>query len=216
MNLAIRDYIIHQNKEILENAMSELKKSLDFDSTAIDHLHLALYSFQDAVITVLRSHSIKPHWMFALDNLVKSAVQEGITVLSPGMFYRFTRSFITRIHTKYPHWPITELGANLAGQDRLDNIEDDNEEMSTSGVSTVNSTKLKPKKVELKRTIDDTTELKMENIRLMQDLLESHRLYQALLKSTIDEQRLNLDVLRNFSTAVTSATNVYQRSISQG
>lgn len=84
MNLAIRDYIIHQNKEILENAMSELKKGLDFDSTAIDHLHLALYSFQDAVITVLRSHSIKPHWMFALDNLVKSAVQEGITVLSPG------------------------------------------------------------------------------------------------------------------------------------
>lgn len=84
MNLAIRDYIIHQNKEILESAMSELKKSLDFDSTAIDHLHLALYSFQDAVITVLRSHSIKPHWMFALDNLVKSAVQEGITVLSPG------------------------------------------------------------------------------------------------------------------------------------
>lgn len=84
MNLAIRDYIIHQNKDILENAMGELKKSLDFDSTAIDHLHLALYSFQDAVITVLRSHSIKPHWMFALDNLVKSAVQEGITVLSPG------------------------------------------------------------------------------------------------------------------------------------
>lgn len=26
--------------------MAQLKKSLDFDSTAIDHLHLALYSFQ--------------------------------------------------------------------------------------------------------------------------------------------------------------------------
>lgn len=214
MNLAIRDYIIHQNKEHLENAMSELKKSLDFDSTAIDHLHLALYSFQDAVITVLRSHSIKPHWMFALDNLVKSAVQEGITVLSPGKFELSTHapcSFALTVTILLP-----ELGANLAGQDRLDNIEDDNEEMSTSGVSTVNSTKLKPKKVELKRTVDETVELRMENVRLMQDLLESHKLYQALLKSTIDEQRLNLDVLRNFSTAVTSATNEYQRSISQG
>lgn len=43
---ALRDYIIDQNKETLESAMAQLKKSLDFDSTAIDHLHLALYSFQ--------------------------------------------------------------------------------------------------------------------------------------------------------------------------
>lgn len=104
----------------------------------------------------------------------------------------------------------------MAGQDRLDNIEDENEDMSTSGVSTVNSTKLKPKKNESKRTNDEAAELKVENVRLMQDLLESHKLYQALLKSTIEEQRLNLDILRNFSTAMTSATNVYQRSISQG
>lgn len=112
----------------------------------------------------------------------------------------------------------SELGANLAGDDRLDNIEDEeNEEMSTSGVSTVNSTKLKPKKGETKRTShDDNTELRMENCRLMQDLLESHKLYQALLKTTIDEQRLNLDVLRNFTTAMTTTSNVYQRSISQG
>lgn len=214
MNLAIRDYISHQNKETLENAMGALKKSLDFDSTAIDHLHLALYSFQDAVITVLRSHSIKPHWMFALDNLVKSAVQEGITVLSPGTSIALQSSVFKQLQSLF--W-VTELGANLAGQDRLDNIEDDNEEMSTSGVSTVNSTKLKPKlKIESKRTSDEAVELRVENVRLMQDLLESHKLYQALLKSTIDEQRLNLDVLRNFSTTVTSATNVYQRSISQG
>lgn len=46
MNRALREYIIEQNKEHLENAMVQLKKSLDFDPTAIDHLHLALYSFQ--------------------------------------------------------------------------------------------------------------------------------------------------------------------------
>lgn len=80
----------------------------------------------------------------------------------------------------------------------------------------MNSAKLGPKKIDPKRANDESVELKMENVRLMQDLLESHKLYQALLKSTIEEQRLNLDVLRNFSTAVTSATNVYQRSISQG
>lgn len=37
---------MEKNKDILEHAWSQLKKSLDFDSTAIDHLHLALYSFQ--------------------------------------------------------------------------------------------------------------------------------------------------------------------------
>lgn len=46
MNEALREYIIQQNKETLEHAMSELKRRLDFDPTAIDHLHLALYSFQ--------------------------------------------------------------------------------------------------------------------------------------------------------------------------
>lgn len=111
---------------------------------------------------------------------------------------------------------LIELGASLAGQDRLDAAEDDNEEMSTSGVSTVNSTKMKPQKVESHYPNDELSKLKMENVRLMQDLLESHKMYQALLKSTIDEQRLNLDLLRNFTTQLTTATSLYERSMSQG
>ncbi|XP_037046666.1 mitogen-activated protein kinase kinase kinase 15 isoform X3 [Bradysia coprophila] len=189
---ALRDYIIDQNKEILESAMAQLKKSLDFDSTAIDHLHLALYSFQDAVISVLRSHSIKPHWMFALDNLVKSSVQAAITVLSP------------------------ELGANLAGQDRLENAEEE-ETMSTSGISTVNSTKQKTKKIEHHKYInEEITGLKVENVQLLQDLLDSQRIYQNLLKSTIDEQNLNLEMLRNFTQQLSGLSLLYDRSVSQG
>lgn len=76
-------------------AIRTLKEELDFDSTAINHLHLAIYLFQTAVNEVLRMHSIKPHWMFALDNLVRNAVQAAITVLSPGKAYPLF--FITKL-----------------------------------------------------------------------------------------------------------------------
>lgn len=86
---SLRDYISEQNTGVITMAIRTLKEELDFDSNAINHLHLAIYLFQTAVNEVLRMHSIKPHWMFALDNLVRNAVQAAITVLSPGTCFFF-------------------------------------------------------------------------------------------------------------------------------
>lgn len=197
---ALRDYIIEQKKEILKKAIDQLKRMLDFDSTAIDHLHLALYSFQDAVIAVLRSHSIKPHWMFALDNLVKTSVHAGLMILSP------------------------ELGANLAGHDRPDDVEvdeDEGDELSTSGVSTVNSTKLKHSlskdlTEESGKLMEQVKILKRENTKLLNELVESQKTYQSLLKSQASDQSLFSDVLKGFMSQLSGFTRNYDRSSSFG
>lgn len=188
---ALREYIIDLKKDILEKALGQLKKDLDFDSTAIDHLHLALYSFQDAVVTVLRKHNIKPHWMFALDNLVKSAVHCGITVLSP------------------------ELGANLSGQvDAVDGDEDE-DDVSSSGVSTVNSAKavLVNRGAEKVTTCgEELNSLRQENLRLTRELIESQRQLQSFLKTAVDEQNVNVEFIRTFL----GQRPQFERCISQG
>ncbi|XP_034179583.1 apoptotic signal-regulating kinase 1 isoform X4 [Osmia lignaria lignaria] len=173
---ALRDYIAEQHHEVIVTAIRTLKEELDFDSTAINHLNLAIYLFQTAVNEVLRMHSIKPHWMFALDNLVRNAVQAAITVLSP------------------------ELGANLLGQERVQPGGQGPEEGSTSGVSTVNSVKSQKTGDSLdnkywKEYRDQMGALKMENMKLLQELIESQKSYQTLLQQILDEQRAQVNTL---------------------
>lgn len=188
---------MERQRDTLKKAISELKQLLDFDSTAIDHLHLALYTFQDAVITVLRSVSIKPHWMFALDNLVKGAVHAGLMILSP------------------------ELGANLAGHDRPDDIqeadEDDVDELSNS-VSTVDSSKAKNHAGmnEAKILMDQVHSLKEENSKLLNELLESQKSLQSVLKAQTQEHGVLTDVLKNFMQLMSKYTRTTERHNSVG
>lgn len=67
-----------------QDAIDSIKAQLDYEPSAISQVNLALYIFSDAVQPVLRQQSIKPHWIFALDNLIRNAVQAAVGILSPG------------------------------------------------------------------------------------------------------------------------------------
>ncbi|XP_069746024.1 mitogen-activated protein kinase kinase kinase 15-like isoform X2 [Narcine bancroftii] len=82
----LRDFIHFPERRVMANTISKIKLDLDFDSISINQFQLVLFGFQDAVNKVLRHHHIKPHWMFAMDNIICHAVQVAVTTLIPGFW----------------------------------------------------------------------------------------------------------------------------------
>ncbi|XP_061380138.1 mitogen-activated protein kinase kinase kinase 15 isoform X2 [Danaus plexippus] len=171
LRCALKEYIMDQNRGVIERAIITLKEDLDFDSNAINELHSAIYMFQEAVNVVLRMHSIKPHWMFALDNLVRNAVQAAITVLSP------------------------ELGANLAGQEaeRRSGPAD----ASPSALSTETSTR---DPLTLHHLRQDNHKLQQELIEsyqqyqaLLRAMLDEQKSQTLILKEIIENKNTSAD-----------------------
>jgi len=179
----LKGYIPEQSQQPLEDALSELREALDFDGAKINHLQLALYLFQDAVNLILRKHSIKPHWMFALDNLVRTAVQAAILVLSPEL----------GAHLAEPgnFGPIVNNEPPLVDQQVAVDVDHDNGGGSTSGVSTVNSGAV-PRAQGMMQNLGRVRE---ENRQLLTDLLQAQNGYQELLKQSLAEQKLHLQML---------------------
>ncbi|XP_053396174.1 mitogen-activated protein kinase kinase kinase 5-like isoform X8 [Mercenaria mercenaria] len=165
---ALTEYIRDQNSLVIKDALDEVKMKLEYDHTALMELQLALYVFQEAVSINMRLRDIQPHWMFALDNLLRNATQAAITVLSP------------------------ELGANLAG-------DADDRDMGTSGVPSTTSGKSatgvyrKSVNMEIRNQLESSED---ENLTLLQQLLEVQRAYNELLKKSITEKKLQMEVLQ--------------------
>lgn len=80
----LRDFIRSPEHRVMAATIAKLKVDLDFDSSSINQIHLILFGFQDAVNRILRNHLIRPHWMFAMDNIIRRAVQAAVTILIPG------------------------------------------------------------------------------------------------------------------------------------
>lgn len=178
----LKDYIVNENEKKLEAIISDLKQSLNYEENAINHLHLALYSFQEAVVSVLRQHLIKPHWMFALDNLVKRAVQAAVTIFSPDM----AANLATRDPSCYND---DESVHNQQHTSSTDNSQDKTDHvMQTPAASAQSSNGMVGE--------DEVSLSPSECVHVLRDIRESNRQYH---RQSLELQKQSFKILQNIS-----------------
>ncbi|XP_071955282.1 mitogen-activated protein kinase kinase kinase 15-like [Antedon mediterranea] len=183
--------IKNRESSIMQTTIAKLKEDLEFDPTAINDLHVALYLFQDAVTDNLKLHmnNIKPHWMFALDNLTRGAVQAAVTILLPDLGANLAQ------HTHSSGINSEEFEGNLGG----------NSGGATSGVSTMSSSKSTDQAdVDIHSSMYNATSrmmnqeynsLSTEYQSLVRDLIETQKRLNEAIKTQLQEHKSLLEVL---------------------
>ncbi|KAI6239936.1 Mitogen-activated protein kinase kinase kinase [Aphelenchoides fujianensis] len=81
--VGIRAFFVPKEDESLQFSLEKLQQQFAADQAAYFQLIVALYVFPNAVQPSLKMQGIKPHWMFTLDDLIRSAVQSAINILAP-------------------------------------------------------------------------------------------------------------------------------------
>ncbi|XP_040206437.1 mitogen-activated protein kinase kinase kinase 5 [Rana temporaria] len=198
--ISLREFIRSTDRKIIATTLSKLKLELDFDSHAISQIQVALFGFQDAVNAVLRNHNIKPHWMFALDSIIRKAVQTAITTLVPELRPHFS---ITSESDPADDIEVEEDHNEHATQEPSQGpsaVNDDN--VHTSGVSTLSST-MSHESQNAQRSLNmQLGRLKIESNRLLEELLQKERDFQALLRQAIEEKDHEIKRLQHRSQPI--------------
>ncbi|KAM4693410.1 mitogen-activated protein kinase kinase kinase 5 [Discoglossus pictus] len=199
---SLREFVRSTDRKIIASTLSKLKLELDFDSQAISQIQVVLFGFQDAVNKVLRNHNIKPHWMFALDSIIRKAVQTAITTLVPEL---------------RPHFSITSE-SDPADQDDIEVEEDQNDQateptiqrsgtvnedtVQTSGVSTLSSTLSHDSQAAHRSLNMQLGRLRLESNRLLEELLQKEKEFHGLLRQAIEEKDNEIKRLQHKSQPI--------------
>uniref|UniRef100_A0A8C1UQP2 mitogen-activated protein kinase kinase kinase n=1 Tax=Cyprinus carpio TaxID=7962 RepID=A0A8C1UQP2_CYPCA len=193
---SLGDFVRMADRKIIANTLSQLKLELDFDSTAISQLQVALFGFQDAVNKVLHNHNIKPHWMFALDNIIRKAVQTAIIILVPELRPHFTLASESDPAEQEDIDDDTVPQGNAAIKDIAPPIAHHDDTVATSGVSTLSST-VSHESQSAQRSISmELGRMKLETKRLLEELIEKEREYQAILQQVLEEREQEIKLLK--------------------
>ncbi|XP_058468910.1 mitogen-activated protein kinase kinase kinase 5 isoform X1 [Solea solea] len=197
--VSLADFVRMADRKIIANTLSQLKLELDFDSTAISQLQVVLFGFQDAVNKVLRNHNIKPHWMFALDNIIRKAVQTAITILVPELRPHFSLASESDAADQQDVDDVDDDGETVgrsAHQSRAPPVAAHDDTVATSGVSTLSST-VSHESHHAQRSVSmELGRMKLETNRLLEQLLEKEREYQAILQQVLEEREQEIRLLR--------------------
>ncbi|XP_016129718.1 mitogen-activated protein kinase kinase kinase 15 isoform X3 [Sinocyclocheilus grahami] len=188
----LRDFIRCPERRVMATTISKLKLDLDFDSTSINQIQLVLFGFQDSVNKVLRNHHIKPHWMFAMDNIIRRAVQAAVTILIPELQTHFG--------------PASESEGADKDADDVDEEDDGDfgsvarttqeDQALTSGVSTLSSVISHEAQRPQHPLGAQLGRLKQETSRLLEELVQKEREYQQVLRQTLQQRVHDIELIR--------------------
>ncbi|XP_068197922.1 mitogen-activated protein kinase kinase kinase 5 isoform X2 [Antennarius striatus] len=194
--VSLADFVRMADRKIIASTLSQLKLELDFDSVAISQLQVVLFGFQDAVNKVLRNHNIKPHWMFALDNIIRKAVQTAITILVPELRPHFSLASESDAADQEDVDDDCEPERNSTHRSRTTPVATHDDTVATSGVSTLSSTVSHMSQNAQHSVSMQLGRMKLETNRLLEQLLEKEREYQAILQQVLEEREQEIRILR--------------------
>ncbi|XP_045328927.1 mitogen-activated protein kinase kinase kinase 15 [Leopardus geoffroyi] len=182
----LRDFIRSPEHRVMASTISKLKMDLDFDSSSINQIHLVLFGFQDAVNKVLRNRLIRPHWMFAMDTIIRRAVQAAVSILIPELRAHFEPTSETEGEEKDP-----------------DEVEDDSPPADLPGSEghaayrgssppSAGAPEPQPQQLHHRHLSLQLGQLRQETNRLLEHLVQKEREYQNLLRQTLEQKTQEL------------------------
>ncbi|XP_043973999.1 mitogen-activated protein kinase kinase kinase 5 isoform X1 [Gambusia affinis] len=209
----LRENIRSPDRKQLATSLLELRSTLLAAAIPLNSLQTVLFNFQDAVKKVLKQQQVKPHWMFALDNLLRQAVQDAITVLLPELKLQLQLSFETEDSIPEEQSVNPDTPVVLVPDQPMAPI--DNQQAETGNENGTAARLGPPDEVLFNRNSTLSEKLKhmrVETRRLLNELNEKEREYQELLRSSVLKKQEQIDELRKTFIIEESKLNSTKRS----
>ncbi|XP_052003268.1 mitogen-activated protein kinase kinase kinase 5-like isoform X1 [Xyrauchen texanus] len=211
----LRENIRSPDKRHLTNSLLKLRSNLLNSAVPLNSLQAVLFSFHDAVKKVLRKQQIKPHWMFALDNLLRLAVQDAVTILLPELKLQLQSSFeheesspereqSTEADSEQTVTPLAKDQEEIDVIPRIKDISDITQK-SKEGDKDCKCTDLPSDLLSNRSSLTkELSELRLESRRLLIELNEKEKEFLELLKDSHQMKQKQINVLEvRSSTAAT-------------